>query len=234
MSPTMPASRRWLNARRSDDCSTWTTAAPSGKWLARGVPDVLEERSAQEQHEIDIAQRRAHLPRIARQRLPVIRMAGREGRVVLASPSNHTEAPIASESATSACSAPDRATSSPAMIAGLLDFRSSDASASTPSGSGGAERHNLSGAEASIEVSCSSTSIGSETNTGPCGASVATLKARRRIGLISSARSICTLHLVTGAAIATRSWPSRGLLSRIRVSCWPAVTTTGEHAFNAP
>ena len=51
---------------------------------------------------------------------------------------------------------------------------------------------------------------------------------------ISSARSICTLHLVTGAAIATRSWPSRGAASRIRVSCWPAVTTTGELAFSAP
>ena len=84
-------------------------------------------------------------------------------------------------------------------------------------------RHNRSGAAASTEVSCSSTSIGSATNTGPFGASVATLKARRRIGAISSARSICTLHLVTGAAIATRSWPSSGPVSRIRVSCWPAV-----------
>ena len=71
-------------------------------------------------------------------------------------------------------------------------------------------------------------------NTGPAGASVATLKARRRIGAISSARSACTLHLVTGAAMATRSWLSSGLASRIRVSCWPAVTISGELAFNAP
>ncbi|WP_244558951.1 hypothetical protein [Bradyrhizobium brasilense] len=137
-------------------------------------------------------------------------------------------------STTSACSPPDRATSSPAMMAGFFDFRSSATNASMPAGSGRGERHKLSGARASTAVSCSMTSIGSDTNTGPCGASVATLNARRMIGAISSARSICTLHLVTGAAIATRSWPSSGFFSRIRVSCWPAVTTTGEPAFSAP
>ena len=126
-------------------------------------------------------------------------------------PSNHTDAPIVSLRATSARWRAMRATSSPATIAGLFDFRISDAIASTPVGSGCAARHSLSGSDASTAVSCSSTSIGSATNTGPFGASVATLKARRMIGAISSARSICTLHLVTGAAIATRSWPSTGL-----------------------
>ena len=38
--------------------------------------------------------------------------------------------------------------------------------------------------------------------TGPAGASLAILKARWRIGPISSARSTWTLHLVTGAAMA--------------------------------
>ena len=43
----------------------------------------------------------------------------------------------------------------------------------------------------------------------------------------------CGQHLSSGVRISGQ-WPSRGLLSRIRVSCWPAVTTTGELAFNAP
>ena len=60
------------------------------------------------------------------------------------------------------------------------------------------------------------------------------VKARRRIGAISSARSTWTAHLVTGAAIATRSWPRIGLLRRRRVSCWPAVTIIGELARKAP
>src|SRR5215813_13721202 len=77
-------------------------------------------------------------------------------------------------------------------------------------------------------VSCSMTLIGSATNTGPAGASLATLKARCRIGPNSPACSTCTLHLVTGAAMATRSWPSTGSRSLSRVSCWPAVTTRGE------
>src|SRR4051812_38823475 len=81
------------------------------------------------------------------------------------------------------------------MMVGFFDFRSSVASASKPAGSGRVDRHKLSGVDASTAVSCSMTSIGSDTNTGPCGASVATLNARRMIGAISSARSICTLDL---------------------------------------
>src|SRR5256886_259771 len=115
-------------------------------------------------------------------------------------------------------------------MTGFCDFSSSEAISATPLGSGAAARHSRSGVAASTCVSCSRTSIGSATNTGPFGASVATLKARRSTAAISSARSTCTLHLVTGAAIATRSWPSTGVLSRIRVSCWPAVTTSGEFA----
>ncbi|MGY3536713.1 hypothetical protein ACVIIY_000933 [Bradyrhizobium sp. USDA 4515] len=43
-------------------------------------------------------------------------------------------------STTSACSPPDRATSSPAMMAGFFDFRSSATNASMPAGSGRGER----------------------------------------------------------------------------------------------
>ena len=41
---------------------------------------------------------------------------------------------------------------------------------------------------------------------------------------------IVHLHegVAVGAAIAARSWPSTGSRSRMRVSCWPAVTTMGE------
>ena len=69
--------------------------------------------------------------------------------------------------------------------------------------------------------------------TGPEGASWAILNARRMIGAISSARSTCTAHLVTGAAMATKSWPSTGSSSRMRLSCWPAVTIIGEFALAA-
>ncbi len=75
--------------------------------------------------------------------------------------------------------------------------------------------------------------MGSATKTGAAGGSWAILKARWRMAASSSARSTCTLHLVRGAAIATRSWPRTGARSRIRVSCCPAVTTSGEPALSA-
>src|SRR6185312_1806791 len=51
------------------------------KMPARRVPNVFEERPAEEQNEIGVAQRLPHLPRIAGQRVAAVRMAGREGRV---------------------------------------------------------------------------------------------------------------------------------------------------------
>ena len=85
-----------------------------------------------------------------------------------------------------------------------------------------------------ISVSCSITSTGSAMNTGPQGGSLAILKARLSSGPISSALFGSALNLVTGSAMATRSCESKGLWKRMRVSCWPAVTISGEAAFNAP
>ena len=50
----------------------------------------------------------------------------------------------------------------------------------------------------STSVSCSSTSIGNATNTGPAGGSVAILSARCRISANSSARSTCDAPLGRG------------------------------------
>ena len=130
--------------------------------------------------------------------------------------------------------APARAMSSPATMAGFFAAASSFTIASMPAGSGRAAGKIFAGPVGAISVSCSITSIGKATNTGPQGASLAILKARCRIGPNSSARSTWTLHLVTGAAIATRSWPSTGSRSRMRVSCWPAVTTIGVLLLSAP
>ena len=63
-------------------------------------------------------------------------MIGREGIAAPRSPSNHTEAPSLSTSLTSVLSAPARATSSPATIAGLFAAASSFAIAAMPAGSG--------------------------------------------------------------------------------------------------
>ena len=106
-----------------------------GNVAARREPDVLEEGPADQQHEIGIAKRLAHLPGVAGQRLAVAGMAGREGRVMPQPFEPHGGADRFRQ-ATSACSPPDLATSSPAMMAGFFDFRSSAASASTPAGSG--------------------------------------------------------------------------------------------------
>src|SRR5229473_2414293 len=75
--------------------------------------------------------------------------------------------------------------------------------------------------------------LGRATNTGPAGGSVAIFSARCMISGNSSARSTWTLHLVSGAAIATRSCPSTGPRRRRRVSCCPAVTTSGARALKA-
>ncbi len=118
-------------------------------------------------------------------------------------------------------------------MAGLFAAAINLAMAETPAGSGRLFSNSVAGRPAGMPVSCSMTLIGSATNTGPAGASLAILNARCRIGPSSSALSTCTLHLVTGLAIAARSWPSTGSRSRMRVSCWPAVTTMGELFFQA-
>ena len=79
------------------------------------------------------------------------------------------------------------------------------AASATPAGSGAGARCRRPGGSGPRSVSCSMTSIGRATNTGPAGGSVAILIARCMIRASSSARSTCTLHLVSGAAIATRS-----------------------------
>ena len=119
-------------------------------------------------------------------------------------------------------------------MAGFVEANSSLVMAAMPAGSGRVAAKEWPGLPAGMDVSCSMTLIGSATNTGPAGASLAILKARCRIGPSSSAVWTCTLHLVTGAAMAARSPPSTGSRSRMRVSCCPAVTTIGELFFSAP
>jgi hypothetical protein len=109
----------------------------------------------------------------------------------------------------------------------------STAASATPRGSGSLARYSRPGAIGPFVVSCSITSIGSDTNTGPYGGSFAILNARRMTSSISLARSTCVLHFVTGAAIAARSWLRIGSRRSMRVSCWPAVTTIGAFAFSA-
>ena len=82
MSPTMPASSRLLSARRSAEASICSKRHALCNVAARRKPDVLKKRTADEQHEIGITKRLAHLPGVARERLAVARMAGREGRVM--------------------------------------------------------------------------------------------------------------------------------------------------------
>ena len=78
--------------------------------------------------------------------------------------------------------APARATSSPATIAGFLAAMISRDIASMPAGSGRLAVKTCAGLPAGTLVSCSMTLMGSATNTGPAGASLAILKARCRIG----------------------------------------------------
>ena len=53
-----------------------------GNVATRRKPDVLKEGAADEQHEVGIAERLAHLPGVAGERLAVARMGSREGRVM--------------------------------------------------------------------------------------------------------------------------------------------------------
>ena len=148
----------------------------------------------------------------------------------MCNPSHQTDAPMASASFASAGIAPARATSSPQTMTGRCAPRINSAMAAIASREASGLRCKVPAVAGVMLVSSSMTLIGRPMNTGPGGPSFATLKARRRIGAISSARSTCTLHFVSGAAIATRSWPSTGSANRMRVSCWPAVTMTGELA----
>ena len=76
-------------------------------------------------------------------------------------------------------------------------------------------------------TSWSRMSIGSDKKTGPQGGVRAMAKARRNAWPTSSPRRTSFAHLAIGAASATRSPESHGSVIRWRVSCWPAVTTSG-------
>ena len=76
--------------------------------------------------------------------------------------------------------------------------------------------------------SCSSTSPGSEMNTGPVGGVSATFAARRTISGRSAARVTSTAHLTSGCAIGTSGAYSSGSSRPWPCSCWPAVRISGE------
>ncbi len=85
-------------------------------------------------------------------------------------------------------------------------------SARVPSTSavGTVRRSILDGGGTSTSPSASSSDIGNDRNTGPAGAAAASWNARRSMmGSSASVRTSCA-HFDTGAAIATRSPPSRG------------------------
>jgi hypothetical protein len=90
-------------------------------------------------------------------------------------------------------------------MAGFWLDRISSTSFSTASAAGADLWYKLPELWAGIPVSCSMTSTGNATNTGPAGGWWAILKARRIRGAISSALWGSALHFVTGAAMATRS-----------------------------
>jgi len=70
------------------------------------------------------------------------------------------------------------AASSPTTSTGRRAPHRSSAAAWIPAGSGSGARKSRPGANGAMSVSCSSTSIGSATKTGPAGGSVAILSAR--------------------------------------------------------
>ena len=221
-----PQSSRWLRPRLRAEESIWMTGAPSGKGASstyhtssKNSPPTRRTRSASPA----AARTWAWSPR------PCARTQGwREGTFTCTGRTSPcTSAPIRSASAISSSPAPLRATRSPAKTTGRSAASTRRAASATPSGSGAARRQIRDGGIGPWEVRSFITLNGRATKTGPVGGSCATLNARWRSSGSSPADSACALHLVTGAAIATRSCHSTGSRSRKRVSCWPAVTTSG-------
>ncbi len=166
---------------------------------ARGVPDLLEERPADHQHRGRspancLAHPAAHRRRACRDR----RDGPSERNCARAGPRTTPRRRCARPASPGSCPAPARATSSPATIVGFFggDDQARHRRDARRIGPAGAEDH-ARACPAGTLVSCSMTLMGSATNTGPAGASLAILKARCRIGPSSSALSTCTLHLVT-------------------------------------
>ena len=220
--------RLW--ASRSGEASTWMAAAPGGS----GEPGAYQtsSKNGPPTSSTTSASSSARRMATASKGRPSRKFGWLLGTTWCARmPSHQTAAPSSEESATRSATA--LAASSPATMTGRRPPSRSAAAASMPAGSGSVARWSWPGDRGPSSVSCSSTSIGRATNTGPAGGSVAIFSARCMIGANSSARSTCTLHLVSGAAIATRSCPSTGPRNRRRVSCCPAVTTSGARALKA-
>ena len=91
----------------------------------------------------------------------------------------HTGASSSSASRVSSPCAPETATPSPTRITGRLAVRSTRAASASSAGTGVTDRLGTVLDTTGSSVSWSSTSSGSDTNTGPRGGVIATFTARR-------------------------------------------------------
>jgi hypothetical protein len=139
----------------------------------------------------------------------------------------NTVQPKRSATDTSAGTAPDRATSSPATMAN----RSGSATPMRRAASArfaGTVRGSIAEAGGGASApSSSSTSMGIETNTGPLGGWAASWKARRISGPRSPTWCTSAAHFVSPRASPTRSPERNGSARRCPRCCCPAVTTIG-------
>ena len=139
-----------------------------------------------------------------------------------------TRAPTSSTSAVSSAIACERATPSPAMTIGARAPARSSAARATAPGSGRVRAAIGVGPAPVSSTAGPMRSIGSDRNTGPVGGVSATWSARRSATGASSARRISYDHFVNCSAMRTRSPARIGSSMRKRVSCWPAVTRSGD------
>lgn len=139
----------------------------------------------------------------------------------------NTGAPSNSASATTASLAPDEKISSPAITASLPGAIAARASPSSSSPAATAARSIRDDAPTGVRVVRSMTSIGNDRNTGPLGAAMLSCSARRTSTGSWSGCSTSCAHFTDGAAMRTRSPDNSGAVWLWRVSCWPAVTTSG-------
>ncbi len=118
---------------------------------------------------------------------------------------SYTSAPSSSATATSSFCAPESATPSPTRTIGRSAEASSSAARPTEAGEGDTSVSTFVEGRTGSELSSSSTSMGSATNTGPRGGVSAIFTARRMVRRTECRSVTRVAYLVTGLAMATRS-----------------------------
>ncbi len=211
---------------RLDKC---TTGMPAGKG-STGLWTDIRSRSAPTQ--ITRSNGASSVRAVSWRRVRSPRNAGCpvSKRALYGTGSWNTPAPRSSASRASSAKAAPAATSRPAMITGRCAASSRCASGSSTASTGRTRCSTRVGRPRSSAALASMMSPGRLRNTGPIGAVSATLAARCTIRGRSSSRGTSTAHLTSGCAIRTRGSYSIGSCRPWPVSCWPAVTSTGEPA----